>query len=98
MPSIAFYDRHPTISWEEAVLKSKDPDWKSRFMEANLVRKGELPRNFTAQDAGTRVTVGSRLEVSYNVMPKARHLQTRSQLVNCSCHRQRRRVHHKLFS
>ena len=59
------------MSWEEAVLKSQDLDWRGKFMEATLVRRGEKPRNFTTQDGGKRVTVGSRMEVSYTILSKA---------------------------
>jgi hypothetical protein len=61
-----------TITWEDALLKSQqDPAWRARFMEADLVRKAELTRNFTTQEAGRQVRVGSRMEVVYNIMSKA---------------------------
>lgn len=67
-------------------MKSQDPDWKAHFMEDNLVRKGEVPRTFATQDAGSCVTVGTRIETSYAIIPKAPDLPTRGQLMNGSCH------------
>ena len=71
LPSIASCYRYNTMSWEETVLKSQDPDWREKFMEANLVRKSEHHQNFTPQDGGKRVTAGSRMEVSDNMLSQA---------------------------
>ena len=47
--------------------KCTDPAFKHRFMESNALRKGEIPINFTTQDAGRRVEVGSRVECSFAI-------------------------------
>jgi len=58
------------------VEKCTDPAFKHRFMESNALRKGEIPRNFTTQDAGRRVEVGSRVECSFAILSKAPGLPT----------------------
>lgn len=76
LSNIGSHDRHSTISWEEAVQKCTDPAFKSRFMESNQLRKNMIPRNFTPQDAGHRVAVGSRVECSFLILSEAPGLPT----------------------
>ena len=64
------------MTWEEAVVQAQDPGWRAKFKEISAVRKGEVPRNFTTQDAGSHTVVGSRVEISYNILSKVPDMPT----------------------
>ena len=67
LPSIASHDRYSTLSWEEAVLKSLDPDWRVRFLEDNLIRKGTVTRNIYAAELMPGINVSSFQDVNGSV-------------------------------
>ncbi len=68
------------MTWEEVVLKSRDPVWQARFMEMSAIRKGEVAQHFVMEDAGRRVA--SHLEAPCSIAPITPDVQTGRQLYN----------------